>query len=111
MEMRSLQLSAKRLKVAQHLQNISLFQTEGKNPSFPRFFEVITVSEMRNITIDGNVTELQGVVTYDITELRMDPNYIRCQCQDTLLVSQNMETLVPSPNVNGHVGLSRSGTV
>ena len=45
--------------------------------SFPRFFEVITVSEMRNITTDGNVTELQGVVTYDITELRMNPNYIR----------------------------------
>ena len=47
-------------------------------PSLRRFFEVITVSEMRNITIDGNVTELQGVVTYDITELRMNPNYIRC---------------------------------
>ena len=46
--------------------------------SLLRFFEVITVSEMRNITIDGNVTELRGVVTYDITELRMDPNYIRC---------------------------------
>ena len=45
--------------------------------SSPRFFEVITVNEMRNITTDGNVTELQGVVTYDITELRMDPNYIR----------------------------------
>ena len=38
---------------------------------------MITVSEMQNITTDGNVTELQGVVTYDITELRMDPNYIR----------------------------------
>ena len=47
------------------------------NAPFPRFFEVITVSELRNFTIDGNVTELQGVVTYDITELRMDPIYIR----------------------------------
>ena len=46
--------------------------------SLRRFFEVITVSEMRNITINGNVTELREVVTYDITELRMDPNYIRC---------------------------------
>ena len=50
--------------------------------SLRRFFEVITVSEMRNITIDGNVTELRGVVTYDITELRMDPNYIRCQSKN-----------------------------
>ena len=50
--------------------------------SLLRFFEVITVSEMRNITIDGNVTELRGVVTYDITELRMDPNYIRCQSKN-----------------------------
>ena len=45
---------------------------------------MITVNEMRNVTMDGNVTELQGVVTYDITELRMNPNYIRYQ--DILLL-------------------------
>ena len=44
----------------------------------PRFFEVITVTEMRNITTVGNTTLLQEVVTYDITDLRMDPTYIRC---------------------------------
>ena len=44
----------------------------------PRFFEVITVTEMRNITTEGNTTLLQEVVTYDITDLRMDPMYIRC---------------------------------
>ena len=35
--------------------------------------------EMRNVTIQGNVTELQELVTYDITQLRMDPDYIRSQ--------------------------------
>ena len=35
--------------------------------------------EMRNVTIGGNVTELQELVTYDITQLRMDPDYIRSQ--------------------------------
>ena len=44
----------------------------------PRFFEVITVTEMRNIATVGNTTLLQEVVTYDITDLRMDPTYIRC---------------------------------
>ena len=49
--------------------------------SLSRFFEVITVNEMRNITINENVTEIQEVVTYDIADLRMDPSYIRCLCQ------------------------------
>ena len=49
--------------------------------SLSRFFEVITVNEMRNITINENVTEMQEVVTYDIADLRMDPSYIRCLCQ------------------------------
>ena len=39
---------------------------------------MITVTEMRNITTEGNTTLLQEVVTYDITDLRMDPMYIRC---------------------------------
>ena len=43
----------------------------------PRFFEVVTSTERRNVTIGGNVTELQEFVTYDITQLRMDPEYIR----------------------------------
>ena len=33
--------------------------------------------ERRNVTIGGNVTEVQEFVTYDITQLRMDPVYIR----------------------------------
>lgn len=33
--------------------------------------------EKRNVTISGNVTELQEFVTYEITQLRMDPDYIR----------------------------------
>ena len=49
--------------------------------SLSRFFEVITVNEMRNISINENVTEMQEVVTYDIADLRMDPSYIRCLCQ------------------------------
>ena len=35
--------------------------------------------ERRNVTIGGNVTEVQEFVTYDITQLRMDPDYIRSQ--------------------------------
>ena len=33
--------------------------------------------EKRNVTISGNVTELQEFVTYEITQLRMEPDYIR----------------------------------
>ena len=43
----------------------------------PRFFEVVTSLERRNVTIGGNVTEVQEFVTYDITQLRMAPDYIR----------------------------------
>ena len=43
----------------------------------PRFFEVVTATELRNVTIAGNVTESQEFVTYNITDLRMDPKYIR----------------------------------
>ena len=35
--------------------------------------------EKRNVTIGGNLTELQEFVTYEITQLRMDPDYIRSQ--------------------------------
>jgi len=45
--------------------------------NLPRFFEVVTSMERRNVTIGGNVTEVQEFVTYDITQLRMAPDYIR----------------------------------
>ena len=42
-----------------------------------RFFEVVTSTEMRNVTLGGNLTRERECVTYEITDLRMDPTYIR----------------------------------
>ena len=46
--------------------------------NLPRFLEVTMVTELHNVTSQLNVTEVQELVTYDITELRRDPEYIRC---------------------------------
>jgi hypothetical protein len=45
--------------------------------NFPRFFEVTLVSSFHNVTSYKNVTELQEYVSMSITDLRMDPDYIR----------------------------------
>jgi len=45
--------------------------------NIPRFFEVVTSTEMRNVTLGGNLTRERECVTYEITDLRMDPTYIR----------------------------------
>ena len=57
--------------------NIFFLQCKSFKSVPPRFFEVVTSMERRNVTIGGNVTEVQEFVTYDITQLRMDPDYIR----------------------------------
>ena len=57
--------------------NIFFLQCKSFKSVPPRFFEVVTSMERRNVTIGGNVTEVLEFVTYDITQLRMDPDYIR----------------------------------
>ena len=57
------------------------------------------MTEMRNITTVGNTTLLQEVVTYDITDLRMDPMYIRCN----LFPPKVTEPDVSGSTSTGHV--------
>ena len=35
------------------------------------------ISHTYNVTTEENITELEEEITYDVTELRMDPDYIR----------------------------------
>ena len=58
-----------------------------------RFFEVILdfetlkfdtmvlkvsmITHTYNVTTEENITQLEEEITYDVTELRMDPDYIR----------------------------------
>ena len=35
------------------------------------------MTELANITMEDNSTELVEKISYDVTELRMDPDYIR----------------------------------
>ena len=44
--------------------------------NIPRFYETMIVTTTTNITIDHNVTITEDTVTYDVTPLRMDPDYI-----------------------------------
>ena len=52
-----------------------------------RFFEVVTSTEMRNVTLGGNLTRERECVTYEITDLRMDPTYIRWPIENLHQVS------------------------
>ena len=45
--------------------------------NIPRFFETEILTSTRNITSDGNITFVVETVSYDVTPLRMDPDYIR----------------------------------
>ena len=44
--------------------------------NIPRFYETVIVTTTANITIGHNVTITEETVTYDVTPLRMDPDYI-----------------------------------
>ena len=35
------------------------------------------ITHTYNVTTEENITELEEEITYDVTELRMDPDYIR----------------------------------
>ena len=35
------------------------------------------ITNTYNVTTEENITELEEEITYDVTELRMDPDYIR----------------------------------
>ena len=45
--------------------------------NIPRFYETIIVTITTNATTADNETVLVETVTYDVTPLRMDPDYIR----------------------------------
>ena len=44
--------------------------------NIPRFYETVIVTSTINVTVDDNVTIREETVTYDVTPLRMDPDYI-----------------------------------
>ena len=58
--------------------------------NIPRFFETVIVKTMANQTFDNNQTFEVEKVSFDVTPLRMDENYIRyitfiinAQCNQT----------------------------
>ena len=45
--------------------------------NIPRFFETVITIETVNITTENNETVEEEKISYDITPLRMNPDYIR----------------------------------
>ena len=45
--------------------------------NIPRFFEISIVSIFRNVTDEQNISTVVEEISYDVTELRMNPDYIR----------------------------------
>ena len=41
------------------------------------YLKVSLITHTYNVTTEENITELEEEITYDVTELRMDPDYIR----------------------------------
>ena len=58
--------------------------------NIPRFYETELLTSARNITSDGNITVLVETVYYDVTPLRMDPDYIRY----TGIISAILESII-----------------
>ena len=44
--------------------------------NIPRFYETVIVTTTTNISIGLNTTIIEDTVTYDVTPLRMNPDYI-----------------------------------
>ena len=45
--------------------------------NIPRFYETVIVNFVQNVTTVNNATVLVETITYDVTPLRMNPDYIR----------------------------------
>ena len=44
--------------------------------NIPRFYETMIVTTTTNITLEDNITIIAESVTFEITPLRMDPDYV-----------------------------------
>jgi len=78
--------------------------------NLPRFLEVTLVTELHNVTSELNVTEVQELVTYDITQLRRDPEYIRYYINYMRLISTCLIPMVSLIGLNAKIfqGIRRS---